>query len=541
MTGTDCQSLICTTAGLCTTPSPADGVKNDSETDVDCGGAKLATGAPNPASDGAPACADAKSCVLDVDCVSTYCSLLSHTCVDGQSCKGLIPSADIQDISVQASTKVGGADAVGVPDTNGAGQHAGIDTCGAGEATDAPALQKHESCCKSLLIPGTSTRLDKYEVTSGRVRQWVESINETFPGYNIRAWVKAQLGPPTTAIGALIAQQIPTGEAGTPDVVDLFPASASGSDPLNLVQQLGATTMDPGYPSPEQGCFVGSEAFGASTYWWDASGTSQVGAPPRVFTQDYYDIKPINCTPYWIAAAFCAWDGGTLPTVAETSIVYGKDAYPWGTSYLPDPYPGSTVTGLAAGGGNVNINSSLAAYNAAHPTDPLLITSYTIDFWNSNLGFSTGAGDFYFYPPVGTLGKGTIPDTLTTGTDTSPYIAAPGRFVIDLTTFRTTNGTEGWQDFGANMMEFTAVPSSSWTTNAGAFCDASGTGGTGAACMTNTSPPVAGILRAAVMPAVAWEGGSWEGHDVAPATDNFNEPMHTQYGKAGFRCARAAE
>ena len=378
-------------------------------------------------------------------------------------------------------------------------------------------------------------------MTSGRVRQWVESINETFPGYNIRAWVKAQLGPPTTAIGALIAQQIPTGEAGTPDVVDLFPASASGSDPLNLVQQLGATTMDPGYPSPEQGCFVGSEAFGASTYWWDASGTSQVGAPPRVFTQDYYDIKPINCTPYWIAAAFCAWDGGTLPTVAETSIVYGKDAYPWGTSYLPDPYPGSTVTGLAAGGGNVNINSSLAAYNAAHPTDPLLITSYTIDFWNSNLGFSTGAGDFYFYPPVGTLGKGTIPDTLTTGTDTSPYIAAPGRFVIDLTTFRTTNGTEGWQDFGANMMEFTAVPSSSWTTNAGAFCDASGTGGTGAACMTNTSPPVAGILRAAVMPAVAWEGGSWEGHDVAPATDNFNEPMHTQYGKAGFRCARAAE
>jgi hypothetical protein len=172
---TDCMSKVCTSK-KCAAPTDSDGVQNDSETDVDCGGGLLASGAKNTASDGASACADDKKCLLDTDCVSTYCSQVSHTCVDGQSCKGLVAPAQIMDVTTPASTTLGGPDAIGTPDPNGVGQSAGLDTCGTGEATDPIGQQTHESCCKSLpvTINGTSLRYDKYEVTSGRIRQFLE-------------------------------------------------------------------------------------------------------------------------------------------------------------------------------------------------------------------------------------------------------------------------------------------------------------------------------------------------------------------------------
>ncbi len=52
-----CASGVCTD-GTCAAPTDTDTIKNDSETDVDCGGALLANGTANTASDGAPACAN---------------------------------------------------------------------------------------------------------------------------------------------------------------------------------------------------------------------------------------------------------------------------------------------------------------------------------------------------------------------------------------------------------------------------------------------------------------------------------------------------
>jgi len=60
--GRDCFSLVC--AGTCIAPSFADGVTNGSETDVDCGGPEF----------GAPMCADGKACVESTrDCASGIC------------------------------------------------------------------------------------------------------------------------------------------------------------------------------------------------------------------------------------------------------------------------------------------------------------------------------------------------------------------------------------------------------------------------------------------------------------------------------------
>jgi len=77
-TGADCKSLVCKD-GACEAPSPTDGVKNDSETDVDCGGGA------SPSTDGAEPCADGKTCSVGSDCTSTSCQAgkcVPPTCMD---------------------------------------------------------------------------------------------------------------------------------------------------------------------------------------------------------------------------------------------------------------------------------------------------------------------------------------------------------------------------------------------------------------------------------------------------------------------------
>jgi hypothetical protein len=152
--GPDCTSAICGTDGLCTVPTPTDGVKNGGETATDCGGSvpPVASCVPTATADCAPPCADAVACLADTDCLSGFCSVNTKLCVDGQSCKALVTPAAIMDPN--GMTDMNG-DALGTPDPNGAGQSAGLDTCGAGESTDAVANQHHESCCKSLLLPGS--------------------------------------------------------------------------------------------------------------------------------------------------------------------------------------------------------------------------------------------------------------------------------------------------------------------------------------------------------------------------------------------------
>ena len=78
------------------------------------------------------------------------------------------------------------------------------------------------------------------------------------------------------------------------------------------------------------------------------------------------------------------------------------------------------------------------------------------------------------------------------------------------------------------MMEYKEVVSP-WTNNGVEFCDTTGTSGTQGQC----------YVRATQGFSVSWTGGSWEGHPIQ--RENYVEPMFTQYGKAGFRCARAAE
>ncbi len=74
--GTDCASGYCNASKKCAT-KPAtckDGLKNGTETDVDCGGS-------------CPKCASGKSCGAAADCASGYCNA-ANTCKPKPSCNG---------------------------------------------------------------------------------------------------------------------------------------------------------------------------------------------------------------------------------------------------------------------------------------------------------------------------------------------------------------------------------------------------------------------------------------------------------------------
>jgi hypothetical protein len=450
---TDCANVRCNLGTLvCNPPTNNDGLKNGTETDVDCGG-----GPPT----NAPGCPEDKTCAVDGDCASTFCNTNILKCVGARSCKTATTS--------------------------------GIVTCGKREITDATHV--HESCCRALPLPSTpAVKLDKYEVTSGRFRQFIAAV-----GPNVRAWAANEIAL-NTATGQRLANDIPAGWR------NFLPASANNGDPLNLHVQIGMTVMDSRTPSVFQGCYNDASAAGANTYYWDQAtlqGYFGGGFPGRRFTQAQYDEKPMNCGAYWMYAAFCAWDGGRMPTQAEMDDVWGAGTYPYGPGVNNYPFP-VNPTGAYAWEQNAN---------------------YLND--NNSLG-----GNFYQYPGA--------PD----GADFAGMIAAPGRFIMDVSARKSANG-DGWFDIGANLMEMVHATG----TGAGLFCDwsvfAAGDVAS-ASCVDNTNHPGNnGVLRASNMANVGWTGGSWEGHRAFSTTaqpfftnNSYNIQSQTQYGKAGVRCAR---
>lgn len=134
---------------------------------------------------------------------------------------------------------------------------------------------------QSLPATVSDFRLDTYEVTVGRFRRFVD------------AGMGTQQNPPPEGTGARALN-------GMPD--------QGGWDPTWNVS-LPANTP----------ALVASLACAPFQSWTDAPGTNE--------------SLPITCVSWFEAAAFCAWDGGFLPTEAEWNYaaVGGDDqrAYPW--------------------------------------------------------------------------------------------------------------------------------------------------------------------------------------------------------------------
>lgn len=195
----------------------------------------------------------------------------------------------------------------------GVDHDAGIDGS-PGAATSCVALPYNcgaggnDNCCNSLMVPGgtyyrsfdvagdinsgnqsfpatvSAFRLDKYEVTVGRFRAFVAANQGT------------QAHPPSANAGAHPGIPGSGWEAGWN--AQLATDTAALMAALNCV-------------SPGSG--VGKQT------WTDTPGANE--------------DRPINCVTWYEAMAFCAWDGGYLPTEAEWNYAAaGGDeqrAFPW--------------------------------------------------------------------------------------------------------------------------------------------------------------------------------------------------------------------
>ena len=315
--GFDCRSGLCND-GRCTptaaslNASPTDGAKNGDETDVDCGGSK------------APRCVDGKSCEVGGDCTNAICTAkqcASPSPTDGAKngdesdvdCGGAKAPKCAVAKSCATNTDCA-SDACSYEKKciafKGCTAHFGGDTCGGGETGAADA--KHENCCTRVDVSdrpagqGGAFTIDKYDVTAGRMRTFAERYQG-----NLKQWASTN----------------PKG----------WDASLTGGLPENMDDVnilLG--------PSGKRGCNVVSQ--GGRTFWQgpvdgDAGEKSD-------FSKDVLDEKALNCVPWNMAAAVCAFDGGHLVSNAEMAWVFenrgragGATTYPWqwndNASYSP--------------------------------------------------------------------------------------------------------------------------------------------------------------------------------------------------------------
>jgi formylglycine-generating enzyme required for sulfatase activity len=200
----------------------------------------------------------------------------------------------------------------------------------------------NESCGTSLYVPGgtyyrgdttnypatiSSFRLDKYEVTVGRFRKFVD------------AWVggwrpQAGSGKHTHLNGG-------QGLANT----------AGGYEPgwnAAWTAYLGA---------PSTGASAGAIPLApgaASRADWDAVLACDSTRSTWSTVAGSVERKPINCITWYEALAYCSWDGGFLPTEGEWEFAAagGSDEreYPWGVSAPTSDVAVFAATGTAGVG-----------------------------------------------------------------------------------------------------------------------------------------------------------------------------------------------
>ncbi|MBX3186209.1 MAG: SUMF1/EgtB/PvdO family nonheme iron enzyme [Labilithrix sp.] len=309
--GGDCTSLVCKDA-LCISASANDGVKNATETDVDCGGPDAGT----------PRCATGKICVAGGDCASLVCDGATKQCKAPTGTDG-VKNGDESDVDCGGTTT--GAPKCGVAKTckvhadcasdgcddggkcalrRSCTRRLGGRTCGVGESND-PA-SPHESCCTTITFTsgGRTVNLDKYDVTAGRMRAFVDRFNG-----NLRGAMTGYAGFPQQWLGNLPQNQ---------DEVNARLGPYEVFEEAPRVQ--GSRMVD--------GCYIAGQ--GTRTWWAPAT-----AGDPTKMSRDQLDEKALNCVNFYMLYALCAWDGGRLPTSTEIQAAWkGNDnrSYPWGNT-----------------------------------------------------------------------------------------------------------------------------------------------------------------------------------------------------------------
>ncbi len=202
-------------------------------------------------------------------------------------------------------------------------------SCAAGAIGTTQCGASSESCCTSPPVPGgtydrtytnsgggatdagdpatiSSFRLDKYLVTVGRFRQYVNYL------------VGGMGAPPTNGSG--IHTHLNSGQG----------LANSGSP----------GTYETGWDGPDWSMQIATGSGAADT--WDTNLSECYPYGTWTTAAGSQENLPINCVPWYEAYAFCIWDGGFLPSEAEWEYAAAggnqEREYPWGAT---DPGSGS--------------------------------------------------------------------------------------------------------------------------------------------------------------------------------------------------------
>ncbi len=320
-------------------PSASDGQKNNGETDVDCGG-------PN-----APPCGEGKSCEADADCADQWCKPDEKKCVAPRNDDGVKngTETDVDCGGQSGKTCAEGLACAADSDCNGACSyankcvdarsckpHLGGDTCGGkalhpGEVGDPGQGAQQESCCRSLPVPGytdpknpgKTVFVDKYEITAGRVRAFIEALAAANNGQpDIKAWVAANKPPIWNDSWNLF---LSSGTNAADITVPRQPSLPAEAQPWNRNVGTNAVFGAPLYVYVHgHNCGNLAGSYGFPTFWYPDAILSGRGEVPRaqgfdgngtaIPAKDLLDVKSMTCIPNAILAAFCHWDGGQLAT-----------------------------------------------------------------------------------------------------------------------------------------------------------------------------------------------------------------------------------
>ncbi|MBN9166027.1 MAG: hypothetical protein BGO98_00135 [Myxococcales bacterium 68-20] len=441
----DCDNVLCNAGTLvCDPPTSGDGIKNGTETDIDCGG-----GAPT----NAPRCDGTKKCAAATDCKSGGCNHVG-VCAFGRSC----------------TMRSGGT------------------TCGTGDTTKA---NQHEDCCASAVVPvynrdgynnTTEFRLDKYQITTGRIRRFLDAV-----GGNVKGWVQANrasiLAP--NQLPAALDPYLPAGFT-QPNSTDTcssegatYPCNYGALNHVNGFRYNNNPGGDSGY-----GCYMSPDGYGSRTFFTTAAEDAAAGiGESRVngVSRERAEEKAMSCATYYILAAFCAWDGGRLETIDEYNAAYGGTAssgriYPWdATAYNQTP-PASRPIGF------VDLRSPSVAprnnYGYTPPTDDYSVFNAAltaaqrdtlllrVDRANLQWNYFNRMVLDYRAPLLGAATMAVAAESgVTIANDQSAAVAPPGRYPAG-------EGVYGHRDLLGNVMEITAQPGTAdvggnrpWTRN----------------------------------------------------------------------------